>query len=175
LNELNDYGFFRETAEKSSLFESKKPVIIRLYHNQNDVLQNALASFILLNLYQNMFIRGEQKKLSHAIIFDEAHRASRLKLLPTMAKECRKYGVSLVVASQAARDFDPSLFSAIANYLVLRVTESDAKTLAKSVTNSHNTSRIIDQMKQLRKYSAMFFTGGITQNTINLNQIEDMI
>jgi hypothetical protein len=40
------------------------------------------------------------------MIFDEAHRAARLKLIPTMAKECRKYGLSFVVASQEAKDFD---------------------------------------------------------------------
>jgi DNA phosphorothioation-dependent restriction protein DptH len=39
--------------------------------------------------------------------------------MPTMAKERRKYGISLVVASQEAKDFDISLFSAIANYLDL--------------------------------------------------------
>ena len=38
---------------------------------------------------------------------------SRLKLIPTMTKECRKYGIALVVTSQEARDFDTSLFSSI--------------------------------------------------------------
>lgn len=46
-----------------------------------------------------------------------------------MAKECRKCGISLVVASQEARDFHVSVLSSIASYLVLRLTETDAKSL----------------------------------------------
>jgi len=67
------------------------------------------------------------------IIFGSLHRAAGLKLIPTMAKECRKYGISLVLASQEAKDFNVSLFSAIANYLVLRLTEADAKALVRNV------------------------------------------
>lgn len=55
-----------------------------------------------------MFRRGIQDRITHAVIFDEAHRAAGLKVIPTMAKECRKYGISLIVASQEARDFNVS-------------------------------------------------------------------
>ena len=68
----------------------------------NDYLQRAFATFVLYNLYQTMFRRGTQPRITHAIIFDEAHRAARLKLIPTMVKECRKYGIAFVVASQEA-------------------------------------------------------------------------
>jgi hypothetical protein len=47
----------------------------------------------------DMFRRGIQPRITHAVVFDEAHRAARLALIPTMAKECRKYGISLVLAS----------------------------------------------------------------------------
>jgi DNA helicase HerA-like ATPase len=107
-----------------------------------------------------MFKRGPQETLTHAVVFDEAHRASRLKLLPTMAKECRKFGISLVLASQEARDFDASLFSAIASYLALRVTEHDAKTIAKMASASDVEKRVVDRLKQLGKYTALFFTEG---------------
>ena len=38
--------------------------------------------------------------MTHAVIFDEADRAARGRLIPTMVKECRKYGIAFVVASQ---------------------------------------------------------------------------
>jgi len=168
LNELNDYGFYRHADDPSSLLEAEKPVIVRLYMNQNEVLQNALASFVLFNIYQNMFIRGVQERLTHAIIFDEAHRASRLKLLPIMAKECRKYGISLITASQAAKDFNLSLYSAIANYLVLRVTEADALVLAKNVVQTTEVQRIVSRLKQLDKFTAMFFSEGSQPTRLKL-------
>ncbi len=103
-----------------------------------------------------MFRRGRQERITHAIIFDEAHKASRLKLLPTMAKECRKFGLALIVASQEAKDFDSGLFAAIANYLVLRVTDQDAKTLSKTISPSSLERTTADKMKALPKFHGLF-------------------
>jgi DNA helicase HerA-like ATPase len=94
-----------------SSLDSAIPVLTQIYGAQNEYLQRAFASFVLHNIYQGMFQRGPQQHLSHVIIFDEAHRAARLKLMAPMAKECRKYGLAFVAASQEARDFDDSLFS----------------------------------------------------------------
>lgn len=89
------------------------------------MLQNAFSSFALYSLYKDMFRRGRQAALTPAIVFDEAHRAARLKLIPQLAKECRKFGLMLALASQEARDFNPGLFAAVGSYLVLRVSELD--------------------------------------------------
>jgi DNA phosphorothioation-dependent restriction protein DptH len=163
LAELSDYGFFKSGGTTRSLLDFDRPSVIRIHRTSNDLLQRAFASFVLYSVYKDMFKRGPQTALTHAIVFDEAHRASRLKLLPTMAKECRKFGISLVLASQEARDFDSSLFSAIASYLALRVTEHDAKTIAKMVGSSNIEKRVVDRLKQLGKYTALFFTEGSTR------------
>jgi DNA helicase HerA-like ATPase len=168
LMELDDYGFFRRTGTDASLLDAQVPTIIRLHATQNDALQSALASFVLLNIYQSMLLRGEQQCLTHAVIFDEAHRASRLKLLPSMAKECRKFGISMIVASQEAKDFDGSLFAAVANYLVLRVTEADAKTLAKNFTHSAEVASISARLKSLAKYTGFLSLEGRRTLTIKL-------
>jgi DNA helicase HerA-like ATPase len=120
-----------------------------------------MAMLIFYDLYKGMFRRGTQDRITHAVVFDEAHRASKLRLLPTMAKECRKYGISLVVASQEARDFDTSLFSAIANYLVLRVNAQDAKALARNTSTSNQEKQLIDKMKQLPRYNAIYIAEGL--------------
>lgn len=158
LGELADYGFFDASGPQESLWESEQPIIVRIHKTQNEVLQNAFASLVFYKLYKDMFRRGTQPQISHAVIFDEAHRAARLTLIPTMAKECRKYGVALVLASQEARDFHASLFSAIANYLVLRVTEADAKVLIRNVSSSDQERALIDKIKQMEKYRALYFT-----------------
>lgn len=77
-----------------------------------------------------------------------------------IASVARKFGIALVLASQEARDFDSSLFSAIASYLALRVTEHDARTIAKRVSTSDVESRVVDRLKHLAKYTALFFTEG---------------
>ena len=160
LEELGDYGFFDLREFHESLWESAEPVVIRIHSTQNDNLQRAFASLVFYGLYKDMFRRGIQECITHAVIFDEAHRAAGLRLIPTMAKECRKYGISLVLASQEAKDFNVSLFSAIANYLVLRLTEADAKALVRNVANSQQERVLIDKIKQMDRFKALYFCEG---------------
>lgn len=160
LNELGDYGFFDLRESTESLWESDRPTVIRIHKTQNDNLQKAFASLVFYGLYKDMFRRGIQERITHAILFDEAHRAARLRLIPTMAKECRKYGISLVLASQAVKDFDSSVFSAIANYLVLRLTEADARALVRNVASSDLERMLIDKIKQMERFKALYFSEG---------------
>jgi hypothetical protein len=161
LNELADYGFFAAASGSSSLLDASEPAIVKIHGTQNEVLQRAFASFVLHNLYQAMFRRGPQSRITHAIVFDEAHRAAKLRLIPTMAKECRKFGLALVVASQEVKDFDDSLFTAVASYLSLRVNESDAKKMARVMAPSDKMALYADRIKQTEKYRAWYLTEGM--------------
>lgn len=160
LEELADYGFFQLAEAYESLWDSEEPVVLRIHATQNDNLQKAFASLVFYGLYKDMFRRGTRERITHAVVLDEAHRAARLRLIPTMAKECRKYGISLVLASQEARDFNVSLFSAIANYLVLRLTEADAKVLVRNVASSDQERLLIDKIKQMDRFKALYFCEG---------------
>ena len=90
----------------------------------------------------------------------EAHRAARMKLIPTMAKECRKYGISLVLASQETKDFNDSVFSAIANYLALRLNDADAKAFVRNVARSDQERALVDKIKQMDRYRGLYFSEG---------------
>jgi len=160
LEELADYGFFDPPEHPQSLWENEQPTVIRIHTTQNDNLQKAFASLVFYGLYKDMFRRGTRERITHAVLFDEAHRAARLRLIPTMAKECRKYGISLVLASQEARDFNISLFSAIANYLVLRLNEADAKALVRNVASSDQERALVDKLKQMDRFKALYFCEG---------------
>lgn len=160
MEELDDYGFFNQAESHESLWESEQPIVIRIHATQNDNLQKAFASLVFYGLYKDMFRRGIQQRITHAVVFDEAHRAARLRLIPTMAKEFRKYGISLVLASQEAKDFNISLFSAIANYLVLRLTELDARALVRNVASSDQERALVDKIKQMDRFKALYFCEG---------------
>ena len=124
------------------------------------MLQRAFATFVLHNLYQRMFQRGVQKQITHAIIFDEAHRAAKLKLIPGMIKRMQEIWDCFCGSITRGERFCPSLFNAIANYLVLRLTESDAKVLAKIMAASDQINRYTDKIKQMPKYHALYFGEG---------------
>ena len=145
---------------EQNLWQSESPTVVRIHTTQNGNLQRAFSSLIFYSLYKDMFRRGDQERIMHAVIFDEAHRAARLKLIPTMAKECRKYGISLVLASQEARDFHTSLYSAIANYLMLRLTDVDAKALVRNVATSDQERSLVNRIKQMDRFKALYFCEG---------------
>jgi len=63
-----------------------------------------------------------------------------------------------VLASQEARDFDPSVFSAVANYLILRSNVVDAKFLVRNVADSRQEKRLIDKVKGMDKFRALYFS-----------------
>ncbi len=160
LSELNDYGFFSSTGDTRSVLNQEGISIVRLHQTSNESLQKAFASFVLYNVYQEMFIRGVKKGICNAVIFDEAHKASKLTLVGRMGKECRKYGISLIVASQEVKDFSASLFAAVSNYLLLRMTDTDARVAAKNVAPTETVIRVTDRLKAMPKHHAMFFSEG---------------
>jgi len=168
LEELDDYKLFDLAESHKSLWDSDQPIVIRIHSTQNDNLQKAFASLVFYGLYKDMFRRGLRQRITHAIVFDEAHRAAKLELIPTMAKECRKYGISLVLASQEAKDFKVSLFSAVANYLVLRLNEPDAKTLVRNVASSDSERMLIDKIKGMDRFRGMYFGEGEKPSLIKM-------
>jgi DNA polymerase III delta prime subunit len=163
LSELNDYGFFKNISGAKSLLDIARPSVIRIHQTQNETLQRAFSTFVLHNLYQRMFQRGPRNQITHAIIFDEAHRAAKLKLIHKMIKECRKFGIAFVLASQEAKDFDQSVYSAVANYLVLRVSENDAKVMSRVIASSDQVNAIKDMLKRMPKYGAFFTREGLNR------------
>jgi DNA phosphorothioation-dependent restriction protein DptH len=137
---------------------------VQIHSRQNDTLQRAFATFVLYNIYQSMFKRGPLSRLTHAIVFDEAHRAAKLKLIPTMAKECRKFGLSLILASQEIKDFDQSLFAAVSNSLTLRLLETDAQKMAKNFGIPYDKVKLYaDRIKQMPKFQALFNREGLRE------------
>ncbi|WP_058866024.1 ATP-binding protein [Chloracidobacterium thermophilum] len=170
LNELEDYGFFQTLSGEAArdLWQRDVPVVVCLHREQSELVQRAFAMLVFYKLYKDMFRRGLQSRITHAVIFDEAHRAQQLRLIPTMAKECRKYGISLVLASQEARDFHESVFSAIAHQLVLRVNEADARALARNMATAAEQRTVMDRLKSLPKFQALYFSEGESVRHVRL-------
>lgn len=164
LEELADYGFFSAQRGSPSLLDATRPTLVQIHSRQNDTLQRAFATFVLYNIFQSMFKRGPLPHLTHAIVFDEAHRAAKLKLIPTMAKECRKFGLSLILASQEIKDFDQSLFAVVSNSLTLRLLEADAQKMAKNFGIPYDKVKLYaDRIKQMPKFQALFNREGLRE------------
>ena len=69
LKELDDFQFFAAEQGEATLLETGQPRIIQIHSIGNEMVQRAYASFVLYRIYQDMFRRGRQDRITHAVIF----------------------------------------------------------------------------------------------------------
>lgn len=72
-----------------------------------------------------------------------------------MAKECRKSGVSLALASQQAKDADTCVFSGIVNYLVLGSMDTAARFPVRYVFDSCLEKVSIDRVEEMNVFGSL--------------------
>ena len=78
------------------------------------------ASFILRKVYREMFKWPQDHSMKLAVVLDEAHRMAKDVTLPKLMKEGRKYGLSVIVASQNADDFHKDILGNAGTKIVFR-------------------------------------------------------
>jgi DNA phosphorothioation-dependent restriction protein DptH len=66
----------------------------------------------VVHVYREMFRWGQADRLRLAVVLDEAHRLAKDVTLPKLMKEGRKYGISVVAASQGMADFHRDVLAA---------------------------------------------------------------
>ena len=114
----------------------------------SDVLPVVAGTFSRI-LYDLQFWLEPEKRLPFALVCDEAHiylpvkseadavEKQALAIFERIAKEGRKYGVSLVVVSQRPSDVSRTILSQCNNFLVLRLTnDADQNVVRKLMPDS---------------------------------------
>lgn len=95
-----------------------------------EVLQLAVGAFVLRKVYKDMFSWGEADNLRLAIVLDEAHRLARDVTLPKLMKEGRKFGISVIVASQGMSDFHADVLGNAGTKVIFRMNHPDSRRVA---------------------------------------------
>ncbi len=97
----------------------------------------AMVALTLLHL-QVEFMREfpmNTGKVRNFLVLDEAWKVLKVKEnnpLETMAREARKYGLSLMIASQKVRDLNEDMFAMFGTYLILNTSEHADLSYVKS-------------------------------------------
>ena len=151
-------GLFQERQEETfSLGEILSQVtVLDLHRLDLEENQRIAASFFLQRIYRDMFSRPVADRLRTAVVFDEAHRVARLRLIPKMMQECRKYGIMFIVSSQRAEDFDQGVLDSARNHLYLCLNNPDARRLAAYIGGGTARSELVDKLQTLPKFHALF-------------------
>ena len=125
----------------------------------SDVLPVVTGTFVRL-LYDVQFWTQLEKRTPFAIICDEAHlylpvredsnvvEKQALATFERVAKEGRKYGVSIVVVSQRPTDVSRTILSQCNNYLILRLTNDRDQSVVRGLMPD-SLAGLIDELPLL--------------------------
>jgi len=127
---ITDFGLFRDDAKGFNPLGAGQGLVVDL-RGQLEVVQLAASSFLLRKLYREMFNWPADSTIKVAAVLDEAHRFAKDKSLPKILKEGRKYGVSVVVASQSVDDFDKNVLVNCGTKIVFKTNFPESKMVAK--------------------------------------------
>jgi DNA phosphorothioation-dependent restriction protein DptH len=127
---LTDFGLFDESASRS--FNPREAgMVVDLSKLMLEEVQIAATSFLLRQVYRDMFSWPQDGTLKLAIVLDEAHRVANDVTLPKLMKEGRKYGVVVVVASQGLSDFHKDVLGNAGMKIVFRTNHPESKNVAR--------------------------------------------
>jgi type IV secretory pathway VirB4 component len=146
---LTDFGLFAEAANEA--FDptgGAKGLIIDLSDVQLDSVKKAASSFVLRKVYRDMFTWNQDSTMKLNIVLDEAHRMLQDKTLPKLLKEGRKFGVSVLAASQSMADFSKQVIDNVGTKIVFRTNYPDSKTAANLIRgrDGKDLSKNIEQL-----------------------------
>lgn len=119
MDPLFDLGVFSPSARGAD-FEVllSGSSVIDLSQIQSDPIKNAIAKIILLSAHAFYNARPHASTLQQFFVFDEAHRVLDSDYLMRFVRECRAYGVGILLSSQYPSDF-PQEVSASLNTKIL--------------------------------------------------------
>ena len=105
LRPLTDFGLFAN--EPAGDFDPTREggLVVDLSRLGLEQVQLGAGAFLLRKIYNDMFAWPQGAGMRLAVVLDEAHRLAKDVTLPRLMKEGRKYGLSVVVASQGVDDF----------------------------------------------------------------------
>lgn len=119
MDPLFDLGVF-SSASRRVTFESSisESCVIDLSQIQSDAIKYAIAKILIISAHSYYNSRPHSPNLRHFFVFDEAHRVLDQAYVARFSRECRAYGVGLLLSSQNPMDF-PEEISASLNTKIL--------------------------------------------------------
>jgi hypothetical protein len=146
---LADFGLFADTPVDTFVSSWRDGAVIDLSGLTLETVQLAAGAFILRKIYREMFRWGQADRLRLAVVLDEAHRLARDVTLPKLMKEGRKYGISVVAASQGMSDFHRDVLGNAGTKIIFRTNYPESRTTAGFLRGSDGQ----DLSKQLEQLS----------------------
>lgn len=156
LRPLTDFGLFAPDAQGGFAPAEGGGLVVDVSGLGLEAVQLAAGAFLLRKVYRDMFRWGQGSAMRLAVVLDEAHRLAKDVTLPKLMKEGRKYGISVVVASQGAADFHRDVVGNAGTKIVFRTNYPDSKSVAGYLRGrgDQDLSQQIEQLSVGQAYVA---------------------
>jgi hypothetical protein len=119
LDPLFDLNLFPDKFKKVG-FENiiSQSNIIKLSDIQNDKIKNAVAKLIIVSAHGFYLGSTHKSKLEKYFVFDEAHRILDSSFVEKFIRECRAFGVGVLLSSQQPDDFPDDVLGQLATKII---------------------------------------------------------
>jgi hypothetical protein len=147
LDPLFDLGIF-SPASRLARFDSmlSDSYVVDLSQIQSDRIKDAVAKMLVMSAHRYYNAREHSGHLRQFFVFDEAHRVLDSEFMLKFVRECRAYGVGVLLSSQYPTDFPPDV-SASLNTKILHGNGADrdrTKDISRLIGGAVEDEKIMD-------------------------------
>ena len=119
LDPLFDLNLFRDKYKNIGFTEIiENSNIIKVSDIQNDKIKNAIAKMIIVSAHGYYLGIPHSYSLKKVFVFDEAHRVLDSDFVEKFIRECRSFGVGLLLSSQQPDDFPENVLGQLATKII---------------------------------------------------------
>ncbi|HDR7477834.1 TPA: ATP-binding protein, partial [Bacillus paranthracis] len=157
-----------EYGEEGSIQEKKNVVIVDLSGMPFEIINNcvSLISRLIFNFafHRKKIRKEEDVKIPFLLVYEEAHNyipksteakyKSVKESVERVAKEGRKYGVSVMIVSQRPSEISETIFSQCNSFVVMRVTNPNDQQYIKKLLPD-DVSSLTDSLSSFKQREAL--------------------
>ena len=162
LTPLTDFGLFPDQVTGQFNPADRGGLVVDLSQLGLEQVQLAGGAFLLRKVYNDMFTWPQRQAMRLAVVLDEAHRMARDVTLPRLMKEGRKYGISVVAASQGVEDFHTQVLENAGAKIVFR-TDFPASRKVAGFLRGRGGQDMSEQIERLGVGQAYVSTPDVSQ------------
>lgn len=157
LDPLFDLEIFRDKYRGVSFNDLLgRGYVLDLSAIQADHIQNTLAMLLVYSSHRYLNSLPHAETIKQLLVFDEAHRVLKSENIESLVRECRAYGLGVILSSQYPTDFPPDTAANLAAK-VLHGNGPDA-TRVQAIRSMLGMSQEVDSRLNLPIFSAVTLT-----------------
>ncbi|HDR7984038.1 TPA: hypothetical protein QCY63_002251 [Bacillus cereus] len=132
---------------------------LRLSQLPMNEIKAAIAEMIILAIHNYLLAREQPRRLTRAIVLDEAHRVSQSQALLELMREGRAFGIGIMIATQFPTDIAQDIYGCTETKLFLSNDQfNHAESVAKQIEGGSSRQEInalVEEIRNMKQFRAV--------------------